>query len=202
MEVEDDEDGGDDDEEEGRQSLGEARAQEEITEQRCNLIDIPHTFDKNGCIVLTDLESILPKRGVPNESDMLRGTINVMGRMIMTNSSQFGRMVNRVESLERSLKRKREQLIAQNRGNGDVSNQLDTEEDDSSVEQPLIKQKIILDDTIECNQCEETLPLSLFDHVTSRKRDCHNNLIIYQSMRRTCKECNKANRRKRRKKDK
>lgn len=196
MEVEDDEDGGDDDDEEDKE-------EEETTEQRCDLIDIPHTFDKNGCIVLTDLESILPKRGVPNESDMLRGTINVMGRMIMTNSSQFGRMVNRVESLERSLKRKREQLIAQNRGNGGVSNQLDTEEeDDSSVELPLIKQKIILDDTIECNQCEETLPVSLFDHVTSRKRDCHNNLIIYQSMRRTCKECNKANRRKRRKKGK
>ena len=167
-----------------------------------DLINVPHTMDKNGCIVLTDIESLLPERGVPNEADLLRGTINVMGRMIMTNSSQFGRMVNRVESLERSLKRKREQLIAQNRGSG-LPDQLNvSDEEEGDMAPPLIKQKIILDDTIECNQCEESLPQNSFDHVTSRKIDRHNNMIIYQSMRRICKECNKANRRKRRKKTK
>lgn len=189
-------------------------------------LDPPRTY--------TMADIVIPAKGSENEVGTLRQTVEAMNQMILSNSMQYKHMTTRLMTLEKSLKRKREQerkmMAKENNENVDhlgddepnkepdekeegneeeeegkkENKEIDggEEEETSFIEVPLIRNKTIWSETMECNKCEEELPVASFDYVSTRKRDRYNNLVLYQSLRRTCKDCNKIARRKKRKKGK
>ncbi len=121
-----------------------------------------------------------------NEIDLLRKTVSIMNKIVMSNAAQFSHMATRIEGLEAtitSLKRKYE---------GKDDNEKNEEE--PLEERPHIKQKIIIGDRIICKGCDCLLSIDLFDKTSTRRKDINNVVKIYEYRRQYCKGCTKERR--------